>query len=98
MDNPDGTWEAGDMEPLQAEKWYLGKERITRFYFGESSATTKEVPVMGMEEQAQALVKIQIGTGQSNISQDNRSCWTRYVIFYKTGAYLAVFSFVRLWS
>lgn len=48
-----GTW-----SQLQAMKCYLGKQNcITKFYSGESSAMTEEVPVMGMEEQAQALAQ-----------------------------------------
>lgn len=58
---------------LQAMKCYLGKQNcITKFYSGESSAMTEEVPVMGMEEQAQALVLNKLLLQKSQIQCNSR--------------------------
>lgn len=63
-----GTW-----SQLQAMKCYLGKQNcITKFYSGESSAMTEEVPVMGMEEQAQALVLNKLLLQKSQIQCNSR--------------------------
>lgn len=63
-----GTW-----SQLQAMKCYLGKQNcITKFYSGESSAMTEEVPVMGMEEQAQALVLNKLLLQKSQIQYNSR--------------------------
>lgn len=54
MDSLNGTWEAGNAEPVAGNE-ALGRKTntgITALYPGDSGATTDEVPVMGMEEQA----------------------------------------------
>ena len=75
MDSLNGTWEAGNAEPVAGNE-ALGRKTntgITALYSGDSGATTDEVPVMGMErrtEQSNSQMEL---SRQVSVSDESRS-------------------------
>ena len=52
-----GTWKAANVEAI-ARRRSVGNEFISSLYCGESSGTSDEAPVMGVEQQPQVIFRI----------------------------------------